>query len=138
MQSIRTPLEHLNNICTILNRPISQISNICNISRQIVYKWLAQNERPDSNNIKYICTLSYVADEFKKAGVMRFSSLLTVRAFNGLSIMDIIKAGRSYREPLKRLIKEARLIEDAYNRSGLGFLQKETYKDWKSIFVVFN
>lgn len=132
---VRTPLEHLNNIRTVLHLPIAEIANVCDVSRQAVYKWLSQDAKPEPDNIKYICTLSYVADEFKKAGVIRSGSLLTVKAFKDHSLMDLIKEDQPYKEPLKGLIKAARSMEDAYNRSGLGSSKKTPTKDWRSAFA---
>ncbi len=132
---VRAPLEHLNNIRTVLHLSIAEIAHVCDVSRQAVYKWLSQDAKPEPDNIKYICTLSYVADEFKKAGVIRSGSLLTVKAFKDLSLIDLIKAGKPHDECLKALIKEARSMEDAYNNSGLASSQRKPTKDWRSAFA---
>src|SRR5690606_28155131 len=44
---VRPPLEHLENIRTVLNPAVSDLASVFDVSRQAIYKWLSSDSRPE-------------------------------------------------------------------------------------------
>jgi len=129
---LRTPLEHLQNIRTILNPPVAELASLFDVSRQAVYKWLAEDSSPESDKVARITELSNIADAFKEAGIHRAGTLLNMKLFDGRSLFDLLKANRPYQEQVKELIAEAKIMEAAYEQSGLSQSNAKPTNDWLS------
>lgn len=129
---VRSPIEHLENIRSVLNPPISELANFFEVSRQAIYKWLAKESSPEPDNLTRITMLSNIADAFKKAGIQRAGALLNMKAFDGQSLFDLLKSGKPYEKEIQDLISEAKIIEASYLQSGLSQSNAEPTSDWKA------
>lgn len=129
---VRTPLEHLENIRTVLNPAVSDLASVLDVSRQAVYKWLSNDSKPEPEKLARVQALSQIADAFKEAGVARAGSLLKMKAFGDRSLMDIVKAGDDWYEAVNVLIAESHAMERAYERSGLAKSKAKPTSDWQA------
>lgn len=129
---VREPIEHLENVRAILNPPIAMQANLFGVSRQSIYKWLAQTASPEPDKLERIVKLSKIADAFKLAGIHRAGNLLHMKLFDGQSLLDLFKKGEPYDSQVKELIKEAQIMEAAYQRSGLAQSNAKPSNDWLS------
>lgn len=129
---VRTPLEHLENIRTILNPPISELAIFFDVSRQAIYKWLAQEASPESDRLSRIIKLSKIADAFKEARIQRAGALLNMKVFDDQSLFDLLKSGKPHESAVQELILEAKILEESYIRSGLSQSNAESTNDWRT------
>ena len=129
---VRTPLEHLENIRTVLNPAVSDLASVFDVSRQAIYKWLSSDSKPEPEKSARVQALSQIADAFKEADVARAGSLLKMKTFGGRSLMDIVKAGDDWYEAVDLLIAESRAMERAYERSGLAKSKAKPTSDWQA------
>lgn len=129
---VRTPLEHLENIRTVLSPAVSDMASIFDVSRQAIYKWLSNDSKPEPEKLARVQALSQIADAFKDAGVVRSSSLLKMKTFADRSLVDIVKAGEDWHEAVNVLISESRAMERAYERSGLAKSKAMPTSDWQT------
>ncbi len=127
---VRTPLEHLENIRTVLNPAVSDLASVFDVSRQAIYKWLSNDSKPEPEKSARVQVLSHIADAFNEAGIARAGSLLKMKTFDGRSLLDIVKAGDDWREAVDVLIAESRAMERAYERSGLAKSKAKPTSDW--------
>jgi hypothetical protein len=129
---VRTPIEHLENIRTVLNPPVAELAILFDVSRQAIYKWLAQDSFPEADKLEQITRLSKIADAFNQAGIHRAGALLNMKTFDGYSLFDLLKAGKSYEKHVKELIAEAKVMEAAHQRSGLTQSNAKPTNSWLS------
>lgn len=129
---VRTPLEHLENIRTVLNPAVSDLASVFDVSRQAIYKWLSNDSKPEPEKLARVQALSQIADAFKDAAVVRAGSLLKMKTFGDRSLMDIVKAGADWHEAVGILIAESRAMESAYERSGLAKSKAKPTSDWQT------
>lgn len=129
---VRTPAQHLENIRKVLNPPIADLASLFDVSRQAIYKWLAGGSKPEPDKLGQITQLSLIADQFSKADISHAGSLLMIKAFEGQSLMDLLKSGVCPDSHIESLINEAKAMEDAYRRSGLAHSKATPTDDWKA------
>lgn len=129
---IRSAAEHLANIRQVLKPVIADLATVFGVSRQAIYKWIGGESKPEDDKLERIRTLSHVADAFQKAGVLRASSLLKMKAFEGRSLLDLVAAGQLAPEHTPTLIVEAQSMEAAYSRSGLAKSKATPSDDWRT------
>ncbi len=133
---IRTAIEHIENIRSVLNPSIADLANLCDITRQAIYKWLSGDSTPEPVNLHRIMALSQIADTFATAKVSRASSLLKMKAFNGQSLLDLLKTGKNCNDQVATLIAEAKSMEASYKRSGLASSKAKSTNDWQSYISI--
>lgn len=129
---LRTAADHLRNIRAVMNPAISDLASTFSVSRQAVYKWLADESKPESENETRIVALSQVADSFAKADILRSSSLIKMKVFEGRSLLDLVKTGENWHEAVSVLIAESQAMEAAYTRSGIDKSKSKSTTDWLS------
>lgn len=129
---VRSPAHHLQNIKDALDLNISEIAAFLQVSRQAVYKWLADTSRPEESKLVRINALSTVADAFKKADIQRGSALLHVKVLNQQSLLDLILSAKPYQEALSALIREAKISKLNYQKSALSQSQGYATNDWQA------
>ena len=129
---IRSAAEHLANIRQVLNPAIADLATVFGVSRQAIYKWIGGESTPEDDKLERIRALSLAADAFQKAGVMRASSLLKMKAFEGRSLLDLVAAGQLMPEHTQTLIAEAQAMDAAYSRSGLAKSKAAPSDDWRA------
>lgn len=127
---LRMPVEHLENIRAVFNPSISELAHLFSVSRQCIYKWLAQDSHPESHTLKHIVIVSQVADRFKNANVSRINILVKMKAFDGRSLLELLKMGQDCKKQIEILINEGRAIEMAYQRSGIAQSKTKSTRDW--------
>ncbi|MCG7368200.1 XRE family transcriptional regulator [Pantoea sp. ACRSH] len=106
---VRTIAQHLENIRNVINPSMSELARDLGVTRQALYKWVSGEFLPeDKKNEQYILTLSRISDEFVKANVTDAKNLSKIKAFNGLTILDIVKNGGDWLEAVSTLIDESK------------------------------
>lgn len=128
----RGPTELLDNIKSALNLPVSEMASLCGVTRQSIYKWMGNQATPDEENIAKLAELSQLADLFKEAEVSRPFDMLKMKAFQGKSILDKFRAGEPYMYLASVLVKESKVADEAYARSGIAELKTAKTDGWKS------
>lgn len=129
---VRTASEHIESIRRVLNPAIADLAGLFDVSRQAIYKWLSGDSTPEPDKLNRILELSSIADAFQAAGISRAGTLLKMKAFAGLSLMDLIKSGENRSEHVAALIAEAKAMEASYKQSGLESSKSEPSSDWQS------
>ncbi|PJJ97857.1 transcriptional regulator [Lysobacteraceae bacterium NML75-0749] len=129
---IRSAAEHLANIRLVLNPAIADLATVFGVSRQAIYKWIGGESTPEDDKLKRIRALSLAADAFQKAGVMRATSLLKMKVFEGRSLLDLVAADKIEPEHTQTLIAESQAMDAAYNRSDLAKSKATPSDDWRS------
>lgn len=129
---VRTASEHIQSIRSVLNPAIADLAGLFDVSRQAIYKWLSGDSTPEPDKLNRIVALSKIADALQAAGVSRAGTLLKMKAFAGLSLMDLIKSGENRSEHVAALISEAMAMEASYKRSGLENSKSKPSSDWQS------
>lgn len=129
---VRTAGEHIENIRKVLNPSVSDLASIFEVSRQAIYKWLSSDSTPEAEKLARIRELSRIADAIGSAGIVRTSALLKLKAFDGLSLMDLIKSGEYQPAHVTALIQEAETMESAYTASGLSSSKAPPTTDWQT------
>ncbi|NVN47444.1 XRE family transcriptional regulator [Asaia spathodeae] len=129
---IRSAAEHIANIRQVLNPAIADLVSVFGVSRQAIYKWISGESTPEDNKLERIRSLSLAADAFQKAQVMRASSLLKMKAFDGQSLLDLVSVGNLADSHIQALISEAQVMDAAYSRSGLGKSKARPSDDWRT------
>ncbi|WAR44952.1 helix-turn-helix domain-containing protein [Methylomonas rapida] len=133
---VRTAVEHIDNIRSVLNPSVADLANLFDISRQAIYKWLSGDSIPEPEKLDRIVKLSQIADDFNAEKISRAGSLLKMKTFNGRSLMDLLKAGEDCTMQVTALIKEAKAMEVSYQRSGLANSKAKLTSDWQSYLSI--
>ena len=126
----RTALEHLSNMKDVLMLSITDMSYVLGVSRQAVYKWLSTDTSPDAKNSDAIVKVSKIADLFRESGIDRAGSLLKMKLFDGLSLIDLIKNGAVSKSNVESLINESLKMEKAYTDSAVFNSTTVKHTDW--------
>lgn len=129
---LRSASDHLGNIRQVLNPAIADLTTVFGVSRQAIYKWIGGEATPEPDKFERIRALSHAADAFRDAGVTRASSMLKMKAFDGLSLMDLTAAGQLLPSHIQSLIAEAQAMDAAYDRSGLAKSKAKPSEDWRT------
>lgn len=128
----RTAAEHMNNIKQVLNPAISNLATVFGVSRQAIYKWMSSESSPEPEKLQRVEMLSHAADSFHKAGIRNTTAMLKIKAFDGLSILDLVASDQLLPKHVDVLIAEAQAMESAYDRSGLAQSKAKPSDDWRN------
>ncbi|CNI70713.1 helix-turn-helix domain-containing protein [Yersinia mollaretii] len=129
----RTVAQHLGNIRQVLSPSMSELAKDLGITRQALYKWLSGENQPDDEaKTKFIITLSNIADEFSKANITDAKLLIKMKAFDGLSLMNLVANGEDWHRPVMLLIDEARTMNQAAESANFIGSKAKPSDDWKS------
>lgn len=130
---IRTISEHLNNVRDTLSPSMSELAKELGITRQALYKWLSGESQPDDmGKASYIIELSRLADRFNEAGVENAKLMSKMKAFDGLSIVDLIQRGDDWKPSVNLLIDEARQLKNAGIKANLTGSKSTPTDGWMS------
>lgn len=130
---VRSVAQHLANIREILSPSMSELAKDLGITRQALYKWLSGENQPDDETKTFVITnLSNVADTFSKAGIGDAKMLVKMKAFNGMSLMDIIKEGEDWHKPVQVLIDESKAMNAAADSANFAASRAKPTDGWKS------
>lgn len=132
LNDFRSATEHLNNIKQVLNPAVSNLATVFGVSRQAIYKWMNSESTPEPENLQRIVALSHAADSFHNAGITNAATLLKIKAFDGLSLLDLVAADQLLPAHIDSLIAEAHAMDAAYDRSGLAQSKAKPSDDWRS------
>lgn len=128
----RSPAAHIENIKAGLLPSVSDLAAALGVTRQAIYKWTADTASPDETNMERLVRLSHIADAFSMAGVQNASKLVKMKAFNGQSLIDLIKDQKETDEAIAILINESRIMETAYDKSKIGRSKAPSNNSWQS------
>lgn len=115
----RDPIEHLKNIKSTLKLATSDIARQFNITRQSVYKWLNGEALPERQKAEKIRELSLIADQFVAANIGNVGNLVTAKAFDGCSLLDLLKDGKPSSREIAALIEIGKKARDEYRSSSI-------------------
>jgi len=130
---IRTISDHLNNVRNTLAPSMSELAKDLGITRQALYKWLSGESQPDDMaKASYIVELSRLSDRFNEAGIANAKLMAKMKAFDGFSIIDLIKRGENWQQSVSTLIDEARNLKDAGVKANLTGSKGSPTDGWMS------
>lgn len=130
---VRNVAQHLANIREVLSPSMSELAKDLGITRQALYKWLSgENQPDDQSKTEFILNLSGVADAFSKACLDNVKLLIKMKAFDGRSLMDIIRNGKDWHQPVQVLIDEARVMNAAAESANFSVSKAKPTDGWKS------
>ncbi|SUI90712.1 XRE family transcriptional regulator [Shewanella morhuae] len=130
---VRNVAQHLANIREVISPSMSELAKDLVITRQALYKWLSGENQPDDNSkVQFITNLSNVADEFSNAGLDDAKLLIKMKAFDGQSLMDLIKQGEDWHKPVQLLIDEAKAMSIAADKANFAESKAKPTNGWKS------
>lgn len=128
---LRSAEEHLANVRNVIGLPMSELAKELNVTRQALYKWLSAESQPDSpEKIEHIKRLSLIADLFNANQLSNGKSLVKIRAFDGASLLDVVKTSPDWFEKAKSLVSEAVAMKEAARNSGMMDSKAESSSDW--------
>ncbi len=136
LPDVRTVPEHIENIRTILKPKMADLAAIFDVSRQAIYKWISGETKPEDETIDRVYQLSRISDQFREANVFRAETLLKMKTFDGLSLMDLIQSGEITDEHIDALIDEARAMESEYRITLLANSKGIPTDDWLSTISI--
>ncbi|MCF5855609.1 helix-turn-helix domain-containing protein [Aeromonas veronii] len=127
---LRPISEHFANIRAVLSPSVSDLAKVFGVTRQAVYKWISGSAEPEPNNAIKIKRLSEIADMVNSSGVKNKDYLLTIKAFDGMSVLDLLSNNGSVEDSqIEALLKEAKIMENTSSAiSGKG----NPTNDWLS------
>ncbi len=127
---LRPISEHFANIRAELSPSISDLAKAFGVTRQAVYKWISGSAEPEHNNALKIKRLSEIADMVNSSGVKNKDYLLTIKAFDGMSVLDLLSNNGNVEDSqIEALLKEAKIMENTSSAiSGKG----NPTNDWLS------
>lgn len=130
--SLVTAEQHLSDIKSIIGLQMSELATFFGVSRQSVHKWQAGTAVPGAEYMGSIRALGNLADGLALAKVSRPADLVRAKAFNGRSLLDLVKNGENYSEELAQLVAESRLIDERYSTTKLPVSDSGRDSDWRS------
>ncbi len=114
----------------------SDLAGLFGVSRQTIHAWRSGELTPEPDKLNHNIELSKIADAFRESGVSRAGVLMKMKAFDGRSLMDLIKTGENLSEHVAGLISEGKTMEASYQRSGLATSKSKSSGDWQSYFSI--
>lgn len=128
----RSAAMHVANIVDALSIRMSDIGHACKVTRQMVYRWKDGSSMPDGENMERLLTLSHIADDVAKADIAGANKLLSIKMFQGKSLLELVRNGEVSVDHVNALINEARIMESEYQRSGLTTIKASPTRDWQA------
>lgn len=130
---VRNIAQHLANVREVISPSMSELAKELGITRQALYKWLSGENQPDDPiKTNFIISLSNVADVFRKAHVNDAKLLIKMKAFNGLSLLDLIKREHDWQEPVQVLITESKAMKIAADNAKFAASKAMPSDGWRS------
>lgn len=130
---VRNVAQHLTNIRNVLSPSMSELAKDLGVTRQALYKWLSgENQPDDASKMQFIINLSNIADLFSKAGLDNANLLIKMKAFNGKSLIELVKEGENWHHPVQVLINEAKAMDEAANLANFTASKAKPTDGWKS------
>jgi hypothetical protein len=115
----RTVRDHLLNVRTTFRLNMTELAQVFGVTRPATYGWLEGTEpKPEAQRL--ILQLSGAADRLARSDIERPELYVRRPMFNGKSLVDLLKAGRSVAGALASIEtlakKEAATRKEAQNR----------------------
>ncbi|WP_445620646.1 helix-turn-helix domain-containing protein [Kushneria sp. Sum13] len=115
-----------------LHLSVSDLSRIFGVSRQAIYKWLSDENRPTTEYNLMIDQIGELEHAVAKSNISNRHNLLKVKAFSEGSANDLLKSGSLTTDKIKSLLAK---IEDSETKakvvkSKASGIERNT--DWKS------
>ncbi|HBY1563971.1 TPA: hypothetical protein MI720_28245 [Klebsiella pneumoniae] len=112
---------------------MSELAKDLGITRQALYKWLSgENQPDDASKMQFITNLSNIADSFSKADINDAKLLVKMKAFDGKSLIDLVKEGADWHKPVQVLIDEAKEMNAAAVSANYVASKAKPTDGWKS------
>lgn len=134
---VRTTSQHLENIRNIMSPSMSELAKDLGVTRQALYKWVSGEYKPDSAaNEEYILILSKIADEFARSKVSDVKNLVKVKAFDGKTLIDLVKSGGDWSTGVSLLIAESKARDIEYQQVMSSSIDTKPNENWKSYISI--
>lgn len=128
---LRDTAQHLSNVRDVLSPSMSELAKELGVTRQALYKWLSAESQPDSpEKTDHIRRLSIVADMFRANGLSNGKALAKVRAFEGATLLDMVKLSPDWYSQAKIFVSEAIAMKESAKNSGLMSSKSQSSADW--------
>lgn len=131
-----TAEQHILNIKSVIGLQMSELAMFFGVSRQSVHKWQSGVNIPSQDNLEGIRELSRLADGLAAAKVKRPADLIRAKAYDGRSLLDLVKNGENYSQMLTSLVAESRVIDERYGATKLATSELPRNSDWRSSLSV--
>ena len=99
-------------------------------------EWRSGKSQPGQNGLQRIHCLVQIADEFQKAGVLRFGRMLQTPGYDGRTLLDYLKTGEDYSAHLLDLIGMAKRSQAAMERLSRAAANTPETDDWLSYISI--
>lgn len=130
---VRNVAQHLANIRDVFSPSMSEFAKDLGITRQALYKWSSgENQPDDDSNVRYITDLSNAADAFRKAGIIDAKLLVKMKAFNGESLIELIKRGDDWHKSVQILIDESIAMKAGADSADFSSSKAKPTDSWKA------
>ena len=129
-------LENFEYIRKVLKIRTDDLAELFDVSYQTILKWRSGNSLPNVESQKLIAQLSKISEQFEEANVSRPDLLIDIKAFDGKSLMDLVRSGEAADKHVDFLVEEDRIMEQAYQDSGLANSKSTPSDDWKSYLSI--
>jgi len=134
---VRTISQHLENIRNIMSPSMSELAKDLGVTRQALYKWVSGEYKPDNaSNEEYILNLSKIADEFAKSDIADVKNLVKVKAFEGKTLLDLVKSGEDWSTGVSLLIAESKARQTEYQKVIDSSIETKPTENWKSYISI--
>lgn len=127
---------HLENIRTVFDPAMTDLARAFGVSRQSVYKWVRNEAEPEADKKKRIRLLSQAADAFRVAQVQCAPAMLKMKAFDGHTLLDLLMQDQLGKHHVDNLVAEARIMDEAYRRSGIEQSTTRQVTGWISVLSI--
>lgn len=129
---IRTAGHRINDIREVLDPPMAELADFFDVTRQSLHKWTKGLCDPEKSKLPRIHALSAVASHFQEEGISRGWNMLTLKAFNGSSLLDHLKAGSNTPDQVSILVAEAKKMKADYESASKSISKAIPNDEWKS------
>ena len=128
--------ENIENIRKVLRIRKDDLAELFDVSYRTILKWMSGASLPDVESQKLIVQLSKISDQFEESDASRPDLLINVKAFDGKSLIDLVRSGEANDKHVEALVEEDRIMEQAYQESGLTNSKSTPSDSWKSYISI--
>lgn len=125
-------VEHLFALQDQLKLSVTDIARLFKVQRAEVYRWQSGDMQLTSNQKMLLTKLDGVVHRLKKSNLKNYERFTKVKVQNGESLFDLLVREADVDSCLTLLIQEGRLIELAYEESGISNSKAKPNDNWKS------
>lgn len=104
LEDTRTAAEHMGNIRQVFGPNISQLAAALGVSQSTVHEWTREEHGARGTQLERLRCLSHAADAFRLVNLHEVPDVLSLKAFEGNSMLDLLASGSLSDEHVQKLI----------------------------------